>query len=111
MRRARHDAVSFQLTELLNERLLQDAGYGSLKLGKAQNLPIEQMKDDRQFPAPLMRRRAASAPEAAARREAEARPGRLANNPVIGPWSSVLLMAERRSQSSGPNEHRATCGA
>jgi hypothetical protein len=49
VRRARYDATHRSLAELLNEHLSRDAGNGPLKLGKAQGLPIEPMKDGRQF--------------------------------------------------------------
>lgn len=48
---APHDAVIFQLPELLNEHLLRDTRNCPLQIGKAKNPAAEKMEQDHKFPS------------------------------------------------------------
>jgi hypothetical protein len=48
-----HNAVRFQLPELLAEHLLRDVRYRALQLREAHHLAAKQMKEDDQLPSPL----------------------------------------------------------
>src|SRR3546814_17518556 len=48
-----HDTVFLHLAQLLDQHLLRDGGNRAFKIGEAQHLAAEQVKQDHQFPASL----------------------------------------------------------